>query len=136
MAKKREIMSIFSVVTNISTHGDTLKHRASTLWKHFLDAKDHKDCEYILQIAIADVNKGHIVDFPKFSTEKNDIFSMKKIIEKFEMFLGRWFGFVLKCVKIIPSQIRNGRHKYIFTFCISKITFPEFLWVPKGLIEY
>ena len=83
MAKKREIMSIFSVVTNISTHGDTLKHRASTLLKHFLDAEDHKNCEYILQIAIADVNKGHIVDFPKFSTEKNDIFSTKKFIEKF-----------------------------------------------------
>ena len=74
MAKKREKLSIFSVVTNILTHGDTLKHRASTLWKHFLDAQDHRDYKYILQIAIGDVNKGHIVDFRKFSTEKNDIF--------------------------------------------------------------
>ena len=86
MAKKREKLSIFSVVTNILTHGDTLKHRASTLWKHFLDAQDQRDFKYILQNAIGDVNKGHIVNFPKFSTEKNDIFSMKKFIEKYEMF--------------------------------------------------
>ena len=86
MAKKREKLSIFSVVTNILTHSDTLKHRASTLSKRFLDALDQRDHKCILQIAIGDVNKGHIVNFPKFSTEKNDIFSMKKIIKKYEMF--------------------------------------------------
>ena len=77
MAKKPEIMSVFSVVTNISTHSDTLKHRTSTLLKHFLNAEDYKDCKYILQIAIADVNKGHIIDFRKFSTKKTTFFLQK-----------------------------------------------------------
>ena len=92
MAKKREKWSFFSVVTNNLTHGDTLKHQASTVWKRFLDAQDQRDYKYILRIAIGDVNKGHIVNFPKFSTEKNDIFWMKKFIEKYEMFFTNSFG--------------------------------------------
>ena len=91
MGKKREKLSFFSVVTEISTHGDTLKLRRSTFWKQFLDAKDHEDNESSTQIAIGDDNKGHIVNFPKFSTEKNDIFSMKKFIEKYEMFFTNSF---------------------------------------------
>ena len=86
MGKKRQKISFFSVVTEISTHGDTLKLRRSTFWKQFLDAKDNQDDESITQIAIGVDNKGHIVNFPKFSTEKNDIFSTKKFIKKFLIF--------------------------------------------------
>ena len=86
VGKKREKLSFFSVVTEISTHGDTLKLRRSTFWKQFLDAKDHEDNESSTQIAIGDDNKGHIVNFPKFSTEKNDIFSTKKFIKKLSIF--------------------------------------------------
>ena len=85
MGEKREKLSFFSVVTNISNHGDTLKHRASTLCEHFLNAQDFKDHKCILEIAIGVVNKGHIVDFPKFSTKKNDIFFTKKTIKNFWM---------------------------------------------------
>ena len=104
MVKKREKVSIFSVVTNISTHGDILKHRASTLVKHFLDAWDHKDYKCILEIAIEDVNKGHIVDFPKFSTGKNNIFLTKKYIEKFWMFLRNSFRLQIEASDPLRSK--------------------------------
>ena len=87
MVEKLSKVSFFSVITKISTYGDALKLRASTFLRHLLDVKDHEDYKYTFQIAIWDVNKGHIVDFPKFSTVKNDIFSTKKIIKKFSMFL-------------------------------------------------
>ena len=83
MGKKREKLSFFSVVTEISTHGDTLKLRRSTFWKQFLDAKDHEDNESSTQIAIGDDNKGHIVDFSKFLTKINGIFYTKKTIKNF-----------------------------------------------------
>ena len=85
MGEKRQKMSFFWVVTKISTHGDTLKHRAWTFLNHFLDAEDHEDYDYDIQIAQNDVNKGHIFDFRKISDKKIEIFLTKKSIKIFSM---------------------------------------------------
>ena len=80
-------MSFFSVVTKISTDGNTLKLRWSTFRKHFLYNSDYKNNEYITQIAIGFDNKGHIVDFLNFLCEKNDILftkKYKKFLDDFE----------------------------------------------------
>ena len=85
MSEKREKVSIFSVVTKISTYGGTLKHRAWTFLNHFLDAKVHVDYDYKAQMAKNDVNKGHIFDFRKISDKKIEIFPTKKFIKIFSM---------------------------------------------------
>ena len=77
---------IFSVVTEIWTHGYTLELRRSTFWKQFSDAKDHKDEKSITRIAVGVDNKGHIVNFPKFSTQKIGIFYTEKSLKNFLMF--------------------------------------------------
>ena len=86
MSEKREKMSIFSVVTKISTYGGTLKLWDWNNLNHFLDAKDHVDFDYETQMAKNDDNKGHIVDFLKISRKKSLNFSTKKFIENFPMF--------------------------------------------------
>ena len=86
MGEKREKMSFFSVVTEMSTHGDTLKHRAWTFVNNFSDTKVHVDSDYIAQIVKHDVNKGHIVDYRKISYKKIDIFFTKKFMKNFLMF--------------------------------------------------
>ena len=80
MGKKLEKLSIFSVVTEISTNGDILKDRASTFWTHFSDRKIHVDYEYIIEIARIDDNRRVLVDFLEKSTLKNEIFDRKKLI--------------------------------------------------------
>ena len=80
MGKKLEKMSLFSVVTKISTHGDTLKNRASTFWTHFSYWKIHADYKYKTQIAKIDDNKGVLVNFLEKSTLKNEFFQRKKLI--------------------------------------------------------
>ena len=85
MSEKRQKVSFFSVVTKISTYGDTLKHRAWTFLNDFPDAKDHEDYDYKTQIAKNDVNKGHIFDFRKISDKKIEIFLTKKFIKIFSM---------------------------------------------------
>ena len=49
-----------------------------TFWKRPLYAEIHADYEYITQMAVADDNKGHIVDFLKFFMKIFDIFWRKK----------------------------------------------------------
>ena len=83
MSEKREKMSIFSVVTKISTYGGTLKLRDWNNLNHFSDAKYHVDCDYEFQMAKNNDNKGHIVDFLKILRKKSLNFSTKKFIENF-----------------------------------------------------
>ena len=77
MSEKREKMSIFSVVTKISTYGGTLKLRDWNYLNHFSDAKYHVDSDYETQMAKNDDNKGHIVDFLKISRKKSLNFPRK-----------------------------------------------------------
>ena len=87
MGEKRKKVSFFSVVTEISTYGDTLKHRVWTFLSHYLDSKHHVDLDYKTQIAKNDVNKGHISDFQKISNKKIEIFLTKKFVKIFSMIL-------------------------------------------------
>ena len=57
MSEKREIISIFSVVTEISTYGGTLKLRDWNNLNHFPDVNDHVDSDYETQMAKNDDNK-------------------------------------------------------------------------------
>ena len=74
---------IFSVVTKISTYGDTLKHQDWSILNHFSDTKHHVNSDYETQIDKNDDNKGHIVDFRKIMYKKIDIFFHKKNHKKF-----------------------------------------------------
>ena len=74
MGKKREKVSIFSVVTKISTNGGTLKNRVWNNLNYFLDVKDHENFDSGTQMTKNDVNKGHIVDFHKISSQKSLVF--------------------------------------------------------------
>ena len=80
MGEKLEKMSLFSVVTKISTHGDTLKNQASTFWIHFSYLKIYADYKYKSQIAKIDDNKGVLVNFQEKSTLKNEFSERKKLI--------------------------------------------------------
>ena len=91
MSEKREKMSIFSVVTKISTYGGTLKLRDWNNLNHFLDAKDHVDSDYETQMAKNDDNKGHIVDFLKILRKNSQNFSTKKFIENFSIIFSNSF---------------------------------------------
>ena len=91
MSEKREKMSIFSVVTKISTYGGTLKLRDWNYLNHFSDAKYHVDSDYQTQMAKNDDNKGHIVDFLKILRKKSLNFSTKKFIENFSIIFSNFF---------------------------------------------
>ena len=91
MSEKSEKMSIFSVVTKISTYGGTLKLRDWNYLNHFSDAKYHVDSDYETQMAKNDDNKGHIVDFQKILRKKSLNFSTKKFIENFSIIFSNSF---------------------------------------------
>mgnify|MGYP003331790319 CR=1 FL=1 len=114
MAKKREKFLFFSVVTKTSTHGDTLKHWASTFLTHYLNVEHHKDDEYVFQIAIAIVNKGHIVDFPIFLTEEKTFFQPKISYKKFrylsQIHSGGKLKLMVHCIWLSYSIKGNSTH--------------------------
>ena len=80
MVKKSLKMPFFSVVTKILTPGYTLNLLGRTFLLHLYYACNHRDCEYIVQIAIADDNKGVFVKFRKKSSKKIQVFYRKKLI--------------------------------------------------------